>query len=110
MKTHLKILNNRTTTIIRRIVCVTKQYLPISNNQQYLSILIFMVCFNGYSQTLDTYLDVAVQNNPVLEGAFKGYQASLEKSNKVTLENQQLNIGFFTRQMELLMGNQSAEA
>lgn len=73
-------------------------------------ILIMMSSVEGYSQTLDTYLNVAVQNNPALEGTFKNYQAFLEKSNQVTLENPQLNIGVFTRPMELLMGNQRAEA
>ncbi|MCH7415170.1 TolC family protein [Belliella sp. R4-6] len=69
-----------------------------------------MVSVNGYSQSLDQYLEEAAENNPALQASFKGYQASLEKTNQVTLENPQLNIGVFTRPMELLMGNQRAEA
>ncbi|EON74770.1 Heavy metal RND efflux outer membrane protein, CzcC family [Lunatimonas lonarensis] len=61
-------------------------------------------------QTLDQYLEEAAENNPGLQASFKGYQASLEKTNQVSLESPQLNIGVFTRPMELLMGNQRAEA
>ena len=110
MKTLLKISNKRTIAIIGRMVCVPKQYLSISNIYQYLLILIFLVCFNGYSQTLDQYLEEAAENNPSLNAVFSVYKANLEKSNQFTLENPQLNIGVFTRPMELLMGNQRAEA
>jgi outer membrane protein TolC len=66
--------------------------------------------FYSESQTLDQYLEEATENNPALQGSFKSYQASLEKVNQVTLESPQLNIGVFTRPMELLMGNQRGEA
>lgn len=110
MKTLLKITNKRAIANSGRMVCIPKQYLSISSIYQYLLILIFMVSVNGYSQSLDQYLEEAAENNPALQASFKGYQASLEKTNQVTLENPQLNIGVFTRPMELLMGNQRAEA
>lgn len=66
--------------------------------------------FPSYTQSLDQYLEEAAENNPGLQASFKGYQASLEKTNQVSLESPQLNIGVFTRPMELLMGNQRAEA
>lgn len=73
-------------------------------------IFIMILSVDGYSQTLDQYLEEAAENNPALQASFTAYKASLEKSNQVTLENPQLNIGVFTRPMELLMGNQRAEA
>jgi len=76
----------------------------------YFFLLIFMFSVEGYSQTLDQYLEEATENNPSLQSSFMVYKASLEKVNQVTLENPQLNIGVFTRPMELLMGNQRAEA
>ncbi|WP_228780053.1 TolC family protein [Aquiflexum lacus] len=77
-----------------------------------ISILFLLISpiFQVKSQTIDQYLEIASENNPSLQASFKGYQASLEKSNQITLENPQLNIGIFTRPMELLMGNQRAEA
>lgn len=78
--------------------------------QKALFVLIMMLSINGNSQTLDQYLEEATENNPGIQSAFNQYQASLEKINQVSLENPQLNIGVFTRPMELLMGNQRAEA
>lgn len=73
-------------------------------------ILIMILSVDGYSQTFDQYLEEAVDNNFALQSSFKQYQASLERTNQITLENPQLNIGVFTKPMELLMGNQRAEA
>lgn len=89
--------------------------MDISNKGMMLKIIstIFLfisTIFLSNSQTLDQYLEIASENNPSLQASFKEYQASLEKTNQVTLENPQLNIGVFTRPMELLMGNQRAEA
>ncbi|SIS86013.1 TolC family protein [Belliella pelovolcani] len=88
------------------------QYQSISNIHKYL-FLVFIWLLNiglAQGQTLDQYLEEAAENNPGLQASFKGYQASLEKTNQVSLESPQLNIGVFTRPMELLMGNQRAEA
>jgi outer membrane protein TolC len=78
--------------------------------QRAILILILMSSVEGYSQTLDQYLEEATENNLGIQSSFKLYQASLERTNQVTLENPQLNIGVFTRPMELLMGNQRGEA
>lgn len=79
---------------------------------RYISILFLSIStiFQVEAQTLGEYLEIAVENNPSLQASFKVYQASLEKSNQVSLESPQLNIGVYTRPMELLMGNQRAEA
>ena len=79
---------------------------------RYISILFLFISilFQASAQTLEDYLELAAENNPGLQGSFKIYQASLEKTNQVSLESPQLNIGVFTRPMELLMGNQRAEA
>jgi outer membrane protein TolC len=88
------------------------EYLSISNIYKYLFLIVSAVIHIevAESQVLEKYLEIAVDNNPALQASFKGYQASLEKTNQVSLENPQLNIGVFTRPMELLMGNQRAEA
>jgi outer membrane protein TolC len=72
--------------------------------------LLISTIFQAKTQTLDQYLEIAIENNPSLQASFKQYQASLEKTNQVSLESPQLNVGVFTRPMELLMGNQRAEA
>lgn len=81
-----------------------------NNVQKVFFVLIMMLSIKGYSQTLDQYLEEAIENNPSLQSSFSIYMASLEKSNQVSLENPQLTIGVFSRPMELLMGNQRAEA
>lgn len=79
---------------------------------RYISILFLSIStiFQVEAQTLEDYLEIAVENNSALQASFKSYEASLQKSNQVSLESPQLNIGVFTRPMELLMGNQRAEA
>ncbi|MGY6523540.1 MAG: TolC family protein [Mongoliitalea sp.] len=90
----------------------SKQYPRISNIYKYplLYLLFISTIFQSNAQSLENYLDIASENNPALQASFKQYQAALEKTNQVSLENPQLNIGVFTRPMELLMGNQRAEA
>ena len=96
--------------------CMGEQYPLISNIHKYPVVFVFILflsiptIFHAQSQTLEDYLEIAVENNPALQASFKRYEASLQKSNQVSLENPQLNIGVFTRPMELLMGNQRAEA
>ncbi|WP_194774443.1 TolC family protein [Pararhodonellum marinum] len=72
--------------------------------------LFISTIFHSNTQTLNNYLEIAIDNNPSLQSSFNSYRANLEKVNQVSLENPQLNIGVFTRPMELLMGNQRAEA
>lgn len=95
----------------KKVVYFPKIELNKGNNvQKVLFVLIMMLSIEGYSQTLDLYLEEAAENNPSLQASFKKYQASLEKVNQVSLEDPQLDIGVFIRPMELLMGNQRAEA
>lgn len=60
--------------------------------------------------TLQEYLEMAMQNNPSVQASFKQYEAALEKVNqKGALPDPQFTAGIFLRPMELLMGNQRAE-
>lgn len=60
--------------------------------------------------TLQEYLEMAMQNNPAVQSSFKQYEAALEKVNqKGALPDPQFTAGIFLRPMELLMGNQRAE-
>lgn len=73
--------------------------------------LFISTVYHSNSQTLDTYLEIAIENNPGIRASFKGYEASLEKVNQAnSLPDPELNVGYFLRPMELLMGNQRAEA
>lgn len=94
----------------KSVVGSIHQYLLISNIHKYLFLIALMVSFIGQSQTLDKYLQESIENNPSLQSSFTIYKAYLEKVNQVSLESPQLNIGVFTRPMELLMGSQRAEA
>lgn len=78
---------------------------------QYLLFAALILSGSAQSQSLDSYIEIAVQNNPALQASFKGYEASLEKVNQSnSLPDPELNVGYFLRPMELLMGNQRAEA
>lgn len=107
-RTKLKISFN---TQSWRDIRIPKQYPTISNIKKYPLVLFLLISIisNLHAQTLNDYLDLASENNPSLQASFRQYQASLEKTNQVSLENPQLNIGVFTRPMELLMGNQRGE-
>lgn len=87
-----------------------RQYQLISNIHKYLVLVALMICFEGNSQTLDNYLQESIENNSSLQSSFSIYKAYLEKVNQVSIESPQLNMGVFVRPMELLMGNQRAEA
>ncbi len=116
IENHLgRMLLNIISTLFPSISILFLQSFSIRKNGlmlKIISILFLLISpiFQVKSQTIDQYLEIASENNPSLQASFKGYQASLEKSNQITLENPQLNIGIFTRPMELLMGNQRAEA
>lgn len=94
-----------------RDIRIPKQYPTISNIKKYPLVLFLLISTisNLNAQTLNDYLESASENNPSLQASFRQYQASLEKTNQVSLENPQLTIGVFTRPMELLMGNQRGE-
>ena len=112
MKKQVTIYNRFTDSSSRKRGWDPNQYLSISNIYKYLFLILFAVIHVrvAESQVLEKYIEEAIENNPALQASFKSYEASLQKSNQVSLENPQLNIGVFTRPMELLMGNQRAEA
>jgi outer membrane protein TolC len=60
---------------------------------------------------LDGYMLEALENNPGLNASFGRYQIEIEKINQVgSLQDPEVNLGFFLRPMELLMGNQRGQA
>ena len=114
MKEELIIKKRIANSYSRKRSWYLNQYLSISFNiHKYLFLVVLLsisIQIQSSAQTLEDYLEIAAENNPALQGSFKIYQASLEKTNQVSLESPQLNSGVFTRPMELLMGNQRAEA
>ncbi|MDO9550963.1 TolC family protein [Rhodonellum sp.] len=75
--------------------------------------VIFLFGFNipVVGQTkLDTYIQLASDQNPAVKASFTQYQAALEKVNQVgSLSNPELTMGVFLKPMETLMGNQRTE-
>jgi outer membrane protein TolC len=62
-------------------------------------------------QDLDAYAVMAVENNPGIQASFQRYRIALEKVNQAgNLQDPEINLGFFLRPMELLMGNQRGQA
>jgi outer membrane protein TolC len=61
-------------------------------------------------QALDSYLEMALENNPKVMSAFDAYKAQLAKVDQMgQLPDAELGIGYFLRPMQLLMGNQVGE-
>lgn len=62
------------------------------------------------NDSLKRYIDVALKNNPELQGKFNEYKASLENIEVAgTLPDPNLTFGYFLQKMELLEGNQVAD-
>jgi outer membrane protein TolC len=80
----------------------------------------YIVCLLGFflstftiqaQEALDSYMLEAMENNPGLKASFGRYQIEIEKINQVgSLQDPEVNMGFFLRPMELLMGNQRGQA
>nr|WKN37876.1 TolC family protein [Tunicatimonas sp. TK19036] len=60
------------------------------------------------AQSLDNYLQAAVENNPSVEAAYQEYLAALEKPGQVALNNPELSGGYFLHPMETRLGAQRA--
>lgn len=60
------------------------------------------------SQSLNDYLQIALENNPSVEAAYQEYLATLEKPGQVTLPNPELAGGYFLHPMETRLGSQRA--
>lgn len=75
-----------------------------------LVVLSFVCAKSTQAQNLDTYLTMAVNQNPRLEAAYQGYLGALARVPQVgALPDPQLSLGFFVRPMEQMMGNQVAQ-
>lgn len=73
--------------------------------------LFFGVLSLQAQQDLDALMLEAMENNPGLQASFGRYQIELEKINQAgNLQDPEVNLGFFLRPMELLMGNQRGQA
>jgi len=75
-------------------------------------VLLAMAFNTGFAQetekiTLDSFLEIAAQNNPDLKVAFNQYLASLEKVPQVgALPDPQASFGFFIKPMAIVAGSQ----
>lgn len=71
----------------------------------------FFEALYAQQDSLKSYIEYAVRNNPALMQKFTQYQAALEKIRPAgTLPDPQLNISYFLMPMELVNGRQFAEA
>ncbi len=70
----------------------------------------WILVYPAYGQQLDSYLELAVEQNLRLKSAFLTYQSALQKVPQVgALPDPQLSLGYFLRPMEQMMGNQVAQ-
>lgn len=69
-----------------------------------------LLTFNLKAQSLEDYLQLAVENNPELKAYDQDYQAALELEIQAgTLPDPELSAGIFPRPMDRLMGRQHAD-
>jgi hypothetical protein len=77
-------------------------------------LLIFSVIFvsNLYAQeNLDSLLSIAAKNNAGLKASYNKYLADMQKVPQVgSLPDPDVSFGFFVKPMELIVGNQIAQA
>lgn len=74
-------------------------------------LFLFIPFVTAQTDSLHTYLETAIRNNPALMQKFTEYQAALEKVRPAgTLPDPQLNLSYFLMPMELVNGRQLAEA
>ncbi len=61
----------------------------------------------SHAQTLETYQQIAAENNPGLQAKYKSFEAALQKIPQVsTLPDPTLSLGYFLPSMETTMGSQ----
>jgi outer membrane protein TolC len=77
-------------------------------------ILIIIIYISGISfvqaQTLDSYLEMAAENNPGLQAKYKEFEASLQKVPQVsTLPDPTFSFGYFISPVETRVGPQRAK-
>lgn len=76
-----------------------------------LLLLVILNPLNAQSDSLLSYLEVAAKNSPLVRQKFYEYQAALQKIPQAgALQDPELSFGVFLKPMELVGGNQVAEA
>ena len=70
-------------------------------------LLLILAAHTAMNQSLDDYLEVALQNNPDLKAAYFSFEAQLEKVEQVKfLTNPTLGFGYFISPIETRLGSQ----
>jgi outer membrane protein, heavy metal efflux system len=72
--------------------------------------LLILTAHTAMNQSLDDYLEVALQNNPDLKAAYFSFEAQLEKVEQVKfLANPILGFGYFISPIETRIGSQQTK-
>ena len=78
-------------------------------NIRYLMLFTILISFNGNSQTLQEYLQLASKENPEIKSAYAKFEAALQKSPQVSsLPDPTLTISAFGKMIETRLGTQEA--
>ena len=73
-------------------------------------LLLILTSHTAMNQSLDDYLEVALQNNPDLKAAYFSFEAQLEKVEQVKfLANPTLGFGYFIAPIETRLGSQQTK-
>ena len=73
-------------------------------------LLLILTAHTAMNQSLDDYLEVALQNNPDLKAAYFSFEAQLEKVEQVKfLTNPTLGFGYFISPIETRLGSQQTK-
>ena len=73
-------------------------------------LLLILAAHTAMNQSLDDYLEVALQNNPDLKAAYFSFEAQLEKVEQVKfLTNPTLGFGYFISPIETRLGSQQTK-
>ena len=73
-------------------------------------LLLILAAHTAMNQSLDDYLEVALQNNPDLKAAYFSFEAQLEKVEQVKfLANPTLGFGYFISPIETRIGSQQTK-
>ena len=73
-------------------------------------LLITLIARTAMNQSLDYYLEVALQKNPDLKAAYFSFEAQLEKVEQVKfLVNPTMGLGYFISPIETRLGSQQTK-
>lgn len=80
------------------------------SGMKFILVLLPLWGLGGFSQTLDTYLSTAAENNPKLKSAYAQFEAAMQKSPQVSsLPDPSLTMSAFGRMVETRLGAQEAK-